>query len=75
MEVSWEYKQHFETPKIVGRDYEIHISDILKDSYNYQKLLGLLNRDDYPINYPIKAEFFSSKDLFAGTGRQAKNRE
>ena len=54
-EVSWEYKHHFGIPEIVGRNYEIHISDILRDSHNYQKLLDLLDRDDFP----IKAEFLA----------------
>ena len=54
-EVSWEYKHHFGSPKIVGRNYEIHISDILKDAHDYQKLLSLLNHDDFP----IKSEFLA----------------
>lgn len=57
-EVPWEYKERFGDPEIVGRNYEIHIADILKNPRGYQELLRLLDSDEFP----IKAEFLAARE-------------
>ena len=54
-DVPLEYIDYYGDPEIVGRNYEIHIADILKSTYRYQDLLCLLENDDFP----LKAEYLA----------------
>jgi len=50
-EVPLEYEEIYGIPEIVGRNYEIHIDDILQKPDVNQKLLALLDDDDFPLKY------------------------
>lgn len=56
-EVPWDYKDIYGEPEVVGRNYEIHIEDVLKESDSHKELLDLLNNDDFP----LKAEYLNVK--------------
>ena len=57
-EVPWEYIEQHGTPEIVGRNYEIHIADILKDPYSNHEVIRILESDEFP----IKAEFLAVRN-------------
>lgn len=57
-EVPWEYKERFGEPEVVGRNYEIHIADILKNPQVFHELFCRIESDDFP----IKAEFLAVRE-------------
>lgn len=52
-DVPWDYIEKYGEPEIVGRNYEIHIDEIVKNPNSHKDLISLLDND----NFPLKAEF------------------
>ena len=57
-EVPWDYKEQFGEPDIVGRNYELKISEVLDRPNLYEDVIALLENDDFP----LKAEFLAARE-------------
>lgn len=56
-EVPWDYKEQYGEPDVVGRNYEIHVDEILRRSKEYKALLDLLSSDAFP----LKTEYLEAR--------------
>lgn len=57
-EVPWEYKEMYGEPEIVGKNYEIHIADVVEHPQLHKSLMDILDNDDFP----IKAEYLEVRE-------------
>lgn len=57
-EIPWDYKDQFGEPDVVGRNYELKISEVLDDPDTYEDVIVLLENNDFP----IKAEFLAARE-------------